>query len=273
MKETMLFKVTSNSNAMTENSGILEKDTVDWSSDAAEDGYNADVEEPLYNTDEEDTWTDDDNDKEVYPSTFPACRKRRRPQQSQNNDTSLLVLSKFLVQYWNAIRIQPPKKKKKKLHCTPPPPLSTRTILPQISCRHVSLEHALSFSPLARILLQAEQPHAVVHANAAYARLRGDINMNNTKEMNVHNNNNNNNNVSLVNAIQNYFACIAAMDDYMLTLYPVCSSETMMDSMPMVTHYLVEATMNAPLNTIPALNKEIGMTITLQAEQHARAVG
>ena len=267
-KEKNFLEVIFDSETMAGNIGIVEsEDAID--NHSGTDGYCADVEDPCYNIDEEDSSTDEG--EKTIPSTFPVRRKRRRPEEeSSQQHTSLLVLSKLLVQYWDAVRVpkQEPKKQKRLPRETTTTMTRQITIMPQVSCRHVSLEHALSFTP--RILFQAEPPHAVVHANAAYSRLVG-----NTDRMHTNpHHQTTDNHVSLLNAIQTYFGQFHA-DDVTLTMYPVCSSsENTTSSFPTVTHYLVEATVSdADLSVMPAMKKETAKTTSLQPELPARAVG
>jgi len=277
MKKTTLVEVTSESDLsnMTATSGVhMETVSVSVNEQDANhkarhadanlmmDGYTADIEEACCSEEEEEgVWSEDEL------ATGSLSRKRRRAPPPQQYNTSLVVLSKFLVQYWDAIRVTPPP---------PPPPKKQKTVslvdkestlllLPQVSCRHVSLEEALAFTPLARILLQAEPPHSVVHANAAYARLCGS-----DKVIQKHQN------TSLMNAIQHSFANAHPTKDMTLTMYPVCSNEVVHADLFMVTHYLIEATFE---ETVSSRVKDLSgfhktqCQSSLQTDEHARAVG
>lgn len=285
--EAEAFEVTSESESSSMTEGCnLEGDTVDLKKNEQErditintmmmdDGYTADVEESVFEDDQEEELMcsdeEDESQKIVYPSTFPPpCRKRQRDlEEEDRHNTSLMVLSKFLVQYWDALKESRPPKKKQKKVLTTPIPLYQNVVLPQVSCRHVSLEEALAFTPLPRIVLQAQPPHSVVHANAAYARFRGS---NTTTMFTLRHHHAS---TSLLNAIQSCFGGIAR-EEMVLIMYPVCGEE----EFRMVTHYLVEASTSMPnlvessMNTIPSsLLTAEQTTLPMDADQPARTVG
>lgn len=173
------------------------------------DGYSADIEEESNVDSTEDTWSYDER---------PIARKRRRRQclqhdkrsrrqrhqeRNTNGSTSLSALTKFLEHYCQSTRQQVPSHQNDLqtscIHTTIPLALSPLC---------VSLEDSLAFTSLPRILMEAEPPYHVVHANAAYARLRGQET-----------------------------PCFGPCD--LLTIFPVLSSDYYAG--PHVTHYLVEA--------------------------------
>jgi hypothetical protein len=198
-----------------------------------DDGYAADV--------EEDAWKEPEDEPVVYPSTFAPRQKRRLPSvsvsqdepQQQQKSTSLELLSTFLVQYkqQNATheREELPLKKRHKSAISNKKKKKETIRLPQISCRHVCLEEAIAFSPLARIVLQAEPPHAVVHANAAYARMMCCSESSSQEEYHHH---------SLMNACQNAFGGMT--NNVQLTMYPVCETRAH-EQVSTITHYMIEA--------------------------------
>lgn len=200
-----------------------------------DDGYAADV--------EEDAWKEPEDEPVVYPSTFAPRQKRRLPSvsvsqdepQQQQKSTSLELLSTFLVQYkqQNATheREELPLKKRHKSAISNNKKKKETIRLPQISCRHVCLEEAIAFSPLARIVLQAEPPHAVVHANAAYARMMCCSESSSQEEYHHHHH-------SLMNACQNAFGGMT--NNVQLTMYPVCETRAH-EQVSTITHYMIEA--------------------------------
>jgi hypothetical protein len=202
-----------------------------------DDGYAADV--------EEDAWKEPEDEPVVYPSTFAPRQKRRLPSvsvsqdepQQQQKSTSLELLSTFLVQYkqQNATheREELPLKKRHKSAISNKKKKKETIRLPQISCRHVCLEEAIAFSPLARIVLQAEPPHAVVHANAAYARMMCCSESSSQEEYHHHHHHH-----SLMNACQNAFGGMT--NNVQLTMYPVCETRAH-EQVSTITHYMIEA--------------------------------
>lgn len=220
-----------------------------------EDGYNADIE----------TWSSDEETASSDEGEMTHLRKRIRAQDRQIHRrhtnrqspptpppffTSQIVLSKFLIQYWDATHphdavINKPvgnmDSTRQAIAC--PTRLKTRKTLPkvEVSERFFSLEKSLSFSELARILLEAEPPYRVVHANAAYARLREGrrpIVVSDDEQ----------NTSSLQAAASYYFDC-QMMDNAVVRMYPVTGSDYLDrgDAPRTATHYLVEATSTHPL--------------------------
>jgi hypothetical protein len=91
-----------------------------------------------------------------------------------------------------------------------------------------SLEDSLGFTSHPRILMEAEAPHRVVHANAAYDRLRK---------------------IDLPN--------LGTTCDF-LTIYPVVGSEHHAGDIPHVTHYLVEGSAGSKTLTLEQYAHAIG---------------
>jgi hypothetical protein len=142
-------------------------------------------------------------------------RRQRHRERNTSSLTSLSVLSKFLDHYFQSTRQQVPEQQNDLqascIHTTIPLALSPLC---------VSLEDALAFSSLPRILMETEPPYHVVHVNAAYARLRGQ-------------------------ETPGFGPCD------LLTIYSVLGSDFLAG--PHVTHYLLEA--NGSKTTPPEQHK------------------
>lgn len=140
--------------------------------------------------------------------------------------TSLVLLSKLLTQHMSQTTLigqQPLPTTEAPWRPSDGPENSFPSIM---SSQHLFLEDAMSFSSLPRILLEADRPNRIVHANAAYARRHGKH-----KVFQFSGDN-------LELAVMDLFPYSQADE---VTMYPVWGSDCEADgSLQHVTHYLAQ---------------------------------